>query len=86
MKTTIEIPNRLFREAKATAARRGQSLKELFTQALEEKLAGPGQSARAAEPEWMEGFGALRRLKPETRRVLAKIERRFEIIEPEDRA
>ena len=86
MKTTIEIPDRLFREAKATAARRGQSLKQLLTQALEEKLAGSTQPRHAAEPEWMAGFGGLRRLKGETRRIQARITRQFEVIEPEDRA
>ena len=39
MKTTIELPGALFREAKATAARRGTSLKEFFREALAEKLA-----------------------------------------------
>ena len=29
MKTTLEMPNELFRRAKATAAQRGQSLKQL---------------------------------------------------------
>jgi hypothetical protein len=83
MKTTLEIPDLLFRKAKAKAAERGQTLKQLVTEALQEKLAvntGPG------EPEWMEGFGKLRRLRKETQRIQARIDERFEVIEPEDRA
>jgi hypothetical protein len=40
MKTTLELPDALFREAKATAARRGTSLKALFTEALRRELDG----------------------------------------------
>jgi hypothetical protein len=39
MRTTLEIPDPLFREAKATAARRGESLKEFVNAALEARLA-----------------------------------------------
>ena len=39
MKTTLEIPDNLFRQAKATAARRGTALKEFVCDAIEEKLA-----------------------------------------------
>ena len=39
MKTTIEIPDPLFRKAKSTAAERGQPLKEFVAEALQEKLA-----------------------------------------------
>ena len=85
MKTTIEIPDPLFRKAKSKAAERGQTLKELVTEALQEKLAAT-TGARAGEPEWMEGFGKLRRLRRETARVRARIDEAFEVIEPEDRA
>jgi hypothetical protein len=85
MKTTIEIPDPLFRRAKSKAAERGQSLKELVTEALQEKLAATTR-ARLHEPEWMQGFGTLRRLRRETARVQARIAAEFEVIEPEDRA
>ena len=42
MKTTIEIPDPLFRKAKARAAERGQSLKDLVAEALQEKF-GPNR-------------------------------------------
>jgi len=37
-KTTLEMPEALFRKAKAAAASRGQSLKQLVTGALEREL------------------------------------------------
>lgn len=86
MKTTIEIPDALFRKAKSKAAETGQTLKELVTQALREKLAGNSSKGPSSEPEWMLGFGKLRRLRKETKRLQARIDKAFEVIEPEDRA
>ena len=85
MKTTIEIPDRLFRRVKATAAERGQSLKALVTEALRDKLDVRGRSTDAGQPEWMQGFGSLKRLHRETTRVQSRIDDEFEVIEPEDR-
>lgn len=82
MKTTLELPDPLFRKAKATAAARGMSLKELFTGALEDKLAAVPQST---EPAWMQGFGKLKRLRSETRRIQSVITREFGVVESEDR-
>ncbi len=86
MKTTIEIPDPLFRRAKSKAAERGQTLKDLVTEALQEKLAAMTKRAQPREPEWMQGFGKLRRLRAETARIQATIDDAFEVIEPEDRA
>jgi hypothetical protein len=86
MKTTLEIPDLLFRKAKSTAAERGQTLKQFVTEALQEKLAVNTDKARPSGPGWMEGFGKLRRLRKETQRIQARIDERFEVIEPEDRA
>ena len=85
MKTTIEIPDPLFRKAKSKAAERGQTLKELVTEALQEKLGANTSKALPGEPEWMQGFGKLRRLRKEMERIQARIEDAFEVIEPEDR-
>ena len=38
MKTTIEIPDLLFRQAEALAAARGVTLREFFTEAVEEHI------------------------------------------------
>ena len=84
MKTTIEIPDRLFRKAKSRAAERGLSLKQLFTEALHDKLAND-DFAHTGEPAWMKGFGGLSRLRPETRRIQELINETFDVIEPEDR-
>jgi hypothetical protein len=85
VKTTIEIPDRLFRKAKARAAERGQTLKQLVAEALQEKLAAKSGQASPDEPEWMKGFGALRELHQETLRIQAAIDEAFEVVEPEDR-
>lgn len=85
MKTTIEIPDPLFRKAKSKAAEHGLTLKEFVTEALREKLVATAIPTRAGEPAWMHGFGKLRRLRSETARVQARIDEAFEGIEPEDR-
>lgn len=56
MKTTIEIPDELFRKAKATAAIRGESLKQFIRDALETSLAAvpPPHSERSG---WRSVFG-----------------------------
>lgn len=84
MKTTLEIPDPLFRKVKSTAAERGQSLKDFVTDALRDKLAPNAVRATALQPEWMQGFGKLRRLHKETVRVQSTVDREFEVIEPED--
>jgi hypothetical protein len=84
VKTTLEVPDAVFRRAKATAAERGQSLKAFVTEALQEKLSGAAKG-RAQGPPWMRGFGKLRTLGKETARIQARIDREFEVVEPEDR-
>jgi hypothetical protein len=86
MKTTVEIPDLVFRKAKSKAAERGQTLKEFLVEALQEKLAAGTRKVKLGEPEWMEGFGKLRRLRKETESIQARIDEAFEKIEPEDRA
>lgn len=55
MRTTLEIPDDLFREAKATAARRGESLKDFVNAALEAQLRDP--RSRADRSGWRSVFG-----------------------------
>jgi hypothetical protein len=85
MKTTLELPDPLFRKAKATAAERGQSLKEFVTEALRDKLVLDTGRACTSEPEWMKGFGKLKRLHKETVRVQSVVDHEFGVIEAEDR-
>ncbi len=47
-KTTLEMSEALFRKAKATAAGRGQTLKQLVTGALEKELGSSESGARVS--------------------------------------
>jgi hypothetical protein len=82
MKTTVELPDELFRRAKATAAARGLSLKQYFSQALEERLRSEG--LRVAEPAWKKLAGQLAPLRKETRRIQERIDEEFGHIDEED--
>ncbi len=82
MKTTLEIPDSIFRRAKSVAAERGIPFREFVTEAVRDKLAS---DARAAEQPWMAAFGKLRHLRKETARINRLIEEEFEQIETEDR-
>ena len=85
MKTTIDIPDPVFRRAKASAAERGQALREFVTEALQEKLAVRGRRPDADAPAWMRGFGRLRHLRRETARIQRRIDRELDVVEPDDR-
>jgi hypothetical protein len=83
VKTTIELPDELFREAKASAARRGTPLKDLFREALSEKLEREDVLAQIGDAKsWP--------VPPpdvpieELDQIEAAIEKAFEQIEPED--
>ncbi len=81
MKTTVEIPDPLFRQAKTAAAARGQSLKEFLTEAVEDRLQrGAGSAARP----WEALFGALKDLHRENRRIERVIEAEFGTIDEEE--
>jgi hypothetical protein len=86
MKTTLEIPDVLFRRVKSKAAERSQTLKDFVNEALQEKLASKRATSHSGEPEWMQGFGKLRQLHKETARIQERIHEAFEVVEPEDRA
>jgi hypothetical protein len=85
VKTTIEIPDPVFRRAKARAAERGQKLREFVTEALQEKLSARNARSVPDAPPWMRGFGQLRTLRGETARVQRVIDEEFDVVEPEDR-
>jgi hypothetical protein len=85
VKTTLEIPDPVFRRAKAKAAERGQALRVFVTEALQEKLSGRPAASGGDRTPWMRGFGQLRPLRRETARIQRVIEQEFEVVEPEDR-
>jgi len=57
VKTTLEIPDPLFRRAKATAANRGQTLRQFVTEAMQEKL--DARKSTSSQP-WMKFFGVCK--------------------------
>lgn len=81
MKTTIEVPDALFRRAKSVAAQRGIPLRALVSEALTDKLRITG----AENKPWLESFGKLRHLHKETVKIDRMIEQEFGHLEPEDR-
>lgn len=84
MKTTLEIPDKIFRKAKAEAAERGIPLRQFVTEAVEEKLA-TSRAKPVGEKPWTRFAGRLAHLHDETVRINNIIEEEFERIEPEDR-
>jgi predicted transcriptional regulator len=82
MKTTLEIPDAIFRRAKIVAAERRIPFRALVSEALADKLRAQGISE--CKP-WMQTFGKLRHLHRETARINRIIEEEFEQIENEDR-
>jgi hypothetical protein len=83
VKTTVEIPDPLFRRAKAAAAQKGIPLKQLFTEALREHLRRhtPGE---VQDKPWIQAFGGLRQLHKENKRLERIIAIEFESIHEED--
>jgi hypothetical protein len=82
VKTTLDIPDTIFRRAKSKAAQQGIPLREFVTEAVKEKL---GAEAKSQEKPWMAAFGKLRHLRKDSERIRQIIEAEFEQIEPEDR-
>ena len=81
MKTTLEMPDALFRRAKSAAAERGIPFRQLVSEALAEKLVARG----TAERPWMTSFGRLKSLRQESARIVHIASNEFEQVEPEDR-
>ena len=80
MKTTLEIPDAIFRRAKSKAAERGIPLRQFVTEAVEDKLKN---SSSTTERPWMKHVGKLKHLHKEIEQIDRDIEEAFEKIEPE---
>ena len=78
MKTTLDIPDTIFRRAKARAAERNMPLRRFVSEAVAEKL-----ETKPPGREKTKLAGKLRHLKKETGRIRKLIEREFEMVEPE---
>ncbi len=64
MRTTIDLPDKLMKEAKKKAIEEGITLKELFTRTLEKELSG---SATGQKAPWkkLHGKGSAEALLPD---------------------
>jgi len=80
VKTTLEIPDTIFRRAKSRAAEQGIPLRQFVTEAVEDKLRG---SRSEKQKPWMKHVGKLKDLRKETRRITAIIDEAFEGIDPD---
>lgn len=80
MKTTLEIPDPVFRRAKSQAARRGIPLRQFVTEAVEDKLKSASTSG---QKPWMKHVGKLKELRKETEHINKAIEDAFEQIDAE---
>ena len=78
MKTTLEIPDFLFRRAKSVAAERGIPLRQFVTEAVQEKLKTTSQ-----ERPWMKHLGTLKHLRKDRKQIEKRVEEAFEQIDPE---
>ena len=78
MKTTLEMPDFLFRRAKSVAAERGIPLRQFVTEAVQEKL-----KATSPERPWMKHLGKLKHVHKERRQVEKRVEEAFEQIDQE---
>ena len=81
MKTTIEIPDDLLRQTKATAALAGETLKQFVTTAIQDRLDRDG-GVRQRSRGWRSVFGLASR--EETDGVDAIVEAELEQVDPRD--
>jgi hypothetical protein len=63
MKTTVEIPDSVFRRAKSAAGARGIPLRVFVTEAVRDKIAA---ETKAGDKPWLKHMGKLKHLHKET--------------------
>jgi len=83
MKTTLEIPDPVFRQAKARAAEQGIPLRQFVSDAVEKELKS-NDDAAAKRKALLAMAGGLRHLRADHKRVRAILEKEFRKIEPEE--
>jgi hypothetical protein len=72
VKTTLEIPDFLFRRAKSVAAERGIPLRQFVTEAVQDKLQMTSQ-----ERPWMKHLGKLKPLRKERSQIEKRVQEAF---------
>jgi len=80
MKTTLEIPDTIFRRAKSKAAEQGIPLRQFVTEAVEVRLK---TTPATSQKPWMKHMGKLKNLCRETKRITKVIEEAFEEVDAE---
>jgi hypothetical protein len=78
VKTTLEIPDFLFRRAKSVAAERGIPLRQFVTEAVQDKL-----KITSHERPWMKHLGKLKHLHKENKQIEKRVEEAFGKIDRE---
>jgi plasmid stability protein len=83
VKTTLEIPEPLFRQLKVSAAKQGKTIRAVVNEALTEKLS---RSQHGVEdvPAWRVAFGGLRRLRDETSKINQDLATEFSRVNQEE--
>jgi hypothetical protein len=79
LKTTLELPAHLLREAQDMAARSRQPLGVFVADAIQAKL---GSSAGRSIKPWAKHFGSLRHLHEESARIDQLVAQEFRTVEP----
>jgi hypothetical protein len=88
MKTTVEVPDQLYRQIKARAALKGQTIKSFFLDAIRDKLLSDNgkkrQTKKKEEVEigWRTAYGAAD--PNDVAEVQRMIDEEFSRIDPED--
>ncbi len=82
MKTTFELSDNLFRQAKIYAAIQGISLKDFISQAISEKLTKSG--AGQQQKPWLEFYEKRIDLAEELERLDRIVETEFETVDPDE--
>ena len=83
VKTTLEIPDPLFRQLKITAAKQGKTIRTVVNEALVEKL-NRASSQKLELPAWRSAFGGLRSLHNETVIIGGEMDAEFSRVSPDD--
>ncbi len=81
MKTTLDIPDTLLRQAKARAATRGTSMRDFFVLAIEDRLDAERRGARSLRG-WQAVFGKAP--KGAGANVQSTLDEEFEKVNPDD--
>ena len=85
MKTTLEIPDALYREVKVTAARTGKTVTAIVQSALKRELtANTNEPDAQTEKSWTKWAGCLSEIpKEEHKKIRLRIEETFSEIDKE---